>query len=200
MNLSCLFRASRRPLLRCLPAISLILGLLALGGCVLKDTIDPLVITSSSADSLFAKNRAALLLMEGYNQMVINDEAGSQTFTQILSGQDGNRIRLFAGAPAGPFLVLESPPWDHSQNSWLSLFTPGEIPVTGWSVLYRPDTVTEDTDGEKPFSEPAELHVIKRESLDDGIKLWLRCIDPQQSNDTLRLLMPIRIFTAPTPQ
>lgn len=200
MNLSCLFRASRRPLLRCLPAISLILGLLALGGCVLKDNIDPLVATSASADSIFAKNRAALLLMEGYSRMIISDEAGSQTFTQILSDQDSNRIRLFLGTPAGPFLVLESPPWNHSENSWLTLFSPGEIPVTGWRVLYQPATITEDTYGDKPFSEPAELHVIKREPFDDGIKLWLRCIDPQQSSDTLRLLMPIRIFTAPTPQ
>jgi len=201
MNFTHHFCSSKLRFPGCLVVISLMLTMLTFGGCVLKDEIYPLLTRVDRALSIFARNRASLLLMQGYNQLIISDEGGSQTFTQILSDQDGNRVRLFAGAPEGPFLLLESPEWSNSENDTpLALFVPGELPVTGWKVLYQPYTGAEEGFGERTFTEPSELRVIKTESIPDGIKLWLRCIDPEQSNDTLRLLMPVRFYAVPTPE
>ncbi len=167
--------------------------LVANGSCVLKDEIEPSDHSPLTADSLFARNQATLLVMQGHNRVVIRDEAGSQSFTQIIPGEEKNRLRLFAGTLPGPFLLLESPeliPFGESVAP--ALLSEGEISVSGWKLFYRPDRpLGEPFEGKEP-TEPLEISILKRVEIPGGFRIWIRVIDPLQSRDTLRLLIPVR--------
>ena len=167
--------------------------LVANGSCVLKDEIGPSDTSPLTADSLFARSQATLLVMQGHNRVVIRDEAGSQTFMQIIPGEEKNRLRLFAGTLPGPFLLLESPeliPFGESVTP--SLFAEGALSVSGWKLFYRSNrTSGEPFEGKEP-TEPLEISVLKTIAIPGGFRVWIRCIDPQQSSDTLRLLIPVR--------
>lgn len=193
MNCFSHFPVPCRQTLKLVVWIAGIVCLVANGSCVLKDEIGPSNPSLLTADSLFAKSQATLLVMQGYNRVVIRDEAGSQTFMQLIPGAEKNRLRLFAGTLPGPFLLLESPeliPFGESVTP--ALLSEGELSVSGWKLFYRPNqTSGEPFEGKQP-TEPLKITVLKTMAIPGGYRVWIRCIDPQQSSDTLRLLIPVR--------